>query len=528
MRRRAIALAGALGVAALALSACSGGGGGGTGGGSASTDITVSLTGDPGDLNPITNATEAGQIVASYAYQSLVAFPAGKDAQGAIADSWTESTTELKFTLKDGVTCSDGTPLTASDVKASFEYAGAEKTGSPYKGVYFPASGLTIDADDDAHTVTFTSADPQSFLLGTIGLMPVVCAAGSSSPDQLNEKSLGTGAYTLTDSSPGQSYTFTLRKDFTSGPDGVTSKTAGLPKTVTLKVVDSESTTANMLQQNQLNIGMVAGADRDRLDTLDLKKIEVPTRPGLLFFNQAEGRPTHDPAVRKALASGIDRDAVGKVSSGGRGTEMKTLNSTFSNVCTDADATPAIPAFDQDAAGAALDAAGWTLGSDGVRAKDGKKLTLKLLYPGNSDESVVSGIELIQQELAKIGVTATPTPSPSYTDVIFSGGDWDMIWAPITTTLPSDWQGIMSGDFPPNGGNWTYNTNQEFFDLAASAQKLAGDQSCDAWTSAQKSLISDAAVMPFYQSSETYYGNGVTFGVNSLGLVSPTTVRVSE
>jgi len=177
MRRGAIALVGALGVTALALSACSGGGGGASG--TASTDITVSLTGDPGDLNPITNATEAGQIVASYAYESLVSFPAGKDPVGAIAKSWTESTTQVEFTLKDGVTCADGTPLTASDVKASFEYAGAEKTGSPYKGVYFPASGLTIDADDTAGTVTFTSADPQSFLLGTIGLMPIVCAAGS-------------------------------------------------------------------------------------------------------------------------------------------------------------------------------------------------------------------------------------------------------------------------------------------------------------------------------------------------------------
>nr|WP_274637646.1 ABC transporter substrate-binding protein [Microbacterium bovistercoris] len=526
MRRGPIALLGVLGVAALALSACSGGEGGTDG--PVSRDITVSLTGDPGELNPITNATEAGQIVASYAYETLVSFPAGKDPEGEIADSWTESTTSVEFTLKDGVLCADGSPLTASDVKASFEYAGAEKTGSPYKGVYFPASGLTIAADDDAGTVTFTSADPQSFLLGTIGLMPIVCAAGVKDPTQLGTTSLGTGPYTLTDSSPGQTYTFTLRDDYTWGPGGVTSKTADLPKTVTLKVIDSESTTANMLQANELNIGMVAGPDRDRLDALNLKSQVVPTRPGLLFTNQAEGRPTHDPAVRKALASAIDRDAVGKVSTSGRGEPMKTLVSTFSNVCTDADATSAVHPFDPDAAASALDAAGWTLGSDGTRAKDGKQMKLVLLYPGNVDDSAVSGIELIQQELAKIGVTATPTPSPAYTDVIFQGGDWDLIWAPISTTLPSTWQGIMSGEFPPNGGNWTYNTNQEFFDLAAKAQKLAGDDSCDAWTAAQASLIADAAVIPFSESSETYYGNGVSFGMNSNGLVVPTSVRVAE
>ncbi|MCR2817404.1 ABC transporter substrate-binding protein [Microbacterium sp. zg.Y1090] len=523
MRRGPIALAGMLGVSALALSACS------TAGEPAANDdtpkvITVALAADPGELNPITNATEAGQIVSAYAYETLVDFTSGKDAAGALAESWTESTTEVSFTLKDGILCADGTPLTASDVKASFEYAAAEETGSPFKGVYFPASGLTIEADDDARTVTFTSEQAQSFLLGTIGLMPVVCAAAVEDPSALATTSLGTGPYALADSAPGQSYTFELRDDYTWGPRGVTSETEGLPATVTIEIVENETTIANMLQSGDVQVGTVAGADRDRLDALDLNALQVPDRPGLVFFNQNDGRPTGDPAVRQALASAIDRDAVGKVSTGGRGTELKTLVSSFSSVCTTADATAVIPAFDAAAAGAALDAAGWTLSGD-VRRKDGKNLELVLLYPGNVDESVVSGIELIQQQLAEVGVTATPTPSPAYTDVIFGGGDWDLIWAPIATTLPNTWAGIMSGEFPPNGGNWTFNTNEEFFALTAQAQALAGEESCDAWTAAQESLIADAAVLPFYESTGTFYGDGVTFDLSSTGLIVPTSLR---
>jgi len=524
MRRGPIALAGMLGVSALALTACSG-----TADPAPApagpTEITVALAADPGELNPITNATEAGQIVNAYAYETLVDFTSGKEAAGALAESWTESTTEVSFTLKDGIVCADGTPLTASDVKASFEYAGAEETGSPFKGVYFPAAGLTIDADDDARTVTFTSEQPQSFLLGTIGLMPVVCAAGIEDPSKLASTSLGTGPYVLADSAPGQSYTFELRDDYTWGPRDVTSETEGLPATVVIEVVESEATIANMLQSGDVQVGSVVGADRDRLDALDLNSLQVPDRPGLLFFNQADGRATGDPAVRQALASAIDRHAVGKVSTGGRGTELKTLVSSFTSVCTTADATAAIPAFDADAAAGALDAAGWTLSGD-VRSKDGKDLELVLLYPGNVDEAVVSGIELIQQQLAEIGVKATPTPSPAYTDVIFGGGDWDLIWAPIATTLPSTWAGIMAGEFPPNGGNWTYNTNEEFFELTAEAQGLAGEESCDSWTAAQESLIADAAVLPFYESTGTFYGDGVTFDLSSTGLIVPTSLRV--
>ncbi|GGH33334.1 ABC transporter substrate-binding protein [Microbacterium album] len=524
MKRRSQAAV-ALGAAAFLLAGCAGGGGGEAG---SSHGITVAIAADPGDLNPITNATEAGQTLSSYAYESLVSFEAGKDPEGALAEAWTESTTEVSFTLKEGVVCSDGTPLTASDVKASFDYAGLEETGSPFKGVYFPASGLTIEADDDARTVTFTSEQPQSFLLATIGLMPVVCAAGVEDPSVLSAETVGTGPYVLADSSPGQNYTFELRDDYEWGPGGVTSETAGLPASVTLEVVESESTIANMLQSNDVQLGVITGPDRDRLDASGLESLKVPTRPGQIFFNQAEGRATHDVTVRQALASAIDRDAVGTVSTSGRGEPMKTMVNSFSNTCVGADATSGLHPFDTEAAAAALDAAGWTLGSDGVREKDGQKLELVLLYPGSSDDALVSGIELIQQQLAEVGVTATPTPAQAYTDVIFQGGDWDIVWAPISTTLPSTWQGILSGEFPPNGGNWTYNTNQEFFDLAAEAQALAGEESCDTWTAAQASLFENVEVLPFYEATETFYGKDLTFALNSNGLVIPTSLRMAE
>ncbi len=524
MKRSIVTLLGVVGVSALALTGCTGGGDGEA----ASDSVTYALTGDPGQLNPIKNATVAAQSLAAFGYESLVSFAAGADPQGLLAEKWEESTTEVSFTLKDGVVCADGSRLTASDVKASFEYADRKETGSPYRGVYFPATGLKIDADDASRTVTFHSETPQSFLLATIGLMPIVCQAGSTDPGRLDTEWLGTGPYKLAESSPGQSYTLKLRDEYVWGPGGVTAKTPGLPVTVTVQVVESESTIANMLQSGEVNLGLVGGDDRERLDSLNLNAINVPARPGLVFFNQAKGRATNDLAVRQALAGAIDRDAVGKVSTGGRGAPMKSLTTSYSNVCKATDITPALTAFDRDAAAAALDKAGWVKGADGTREKDGTSLSLVLLYPANSDKSTVSGIELIQQQLAEIGVKATPTPSPSYTDVIFQGGDWDLIWAPISTTLPNTWQGILSGDFPPKGGNWTYNTNQEFFDLAAEAQGHAGEESCGSWEAAQRSLVKNLEVLPLYESTETNYGNGVKFNLNSNTLVVPTSLRVSN
>ncbi|MEU6794647.1 ABC transporter substrate-binding protein [Nonomuraea wenchangensis] len=513
---------------AVALTGCGASGDGDGGAASGDGGVTYALAADPGQLNPIKNATEAAQSLAAFGYESLVSFAAGAEPQGLLAEKWEESATEVSFTLKEGITCVDGSPLTASDVKASFDYAGLKETGSPFRGVYFPATGLKIDADDASRTVTFQSENAQSFLFATIGLMPIVCKAGSADPGRLDKEWLGTGPYKLAESSPGQSYKLALRPEYAWGAGGVTGKTDGLPSSVTVQVVENESTVANMLQSGEVDLGLVAGDDRQRLDSAGLEKIDVPARPGLVFFNQAKGRATNDLAVRQAIAGAIDRDAVGKVTTGGRGTPMKSLTTSYSNVCKTTDITPALTAFDKTAAAAKLDEAGWAKGANGTRQKDGKELALVLLYPANSDKSVVSGIELMQQQLAEIGVKATPTPSPSYTDVIFQGGDWDLVWAPISTTLPSTWQGILSGDFPPKGGNWTYNTNKEFFDLAAKAQSQAGEQSCEGWQAAQSSLVKDLEVLPLYEATETVYGNGVTFSLNSNTLVVPTSLRVSK
>lgn len=521
MRRSIVAAV--VGVTALALTGCAGGGDGA--GGGAVEKATIAIAADPGSLNPITNATQAGQEVSAYLYETLMSFAHGKDAEGLLAESWTESTTEVSFVLKEGIVCTDGSELTASDVKASFDYAADPETASPYSGVYFPAEGLTVEADDASRTVTFTSAQPQSFLLSNIGQMPVVCAAGVEDPASLDTTPVGTGIYTLEDSSPGQTYTLALRDDYTWGPGDVTSDTEGLPKTVELEVVDTEPTRANMLLSSEINVAEVGGTDRDRLESGDLFTIDVPARPGLMFFNQSEGRPTNDLLVREGIAGGIDRDEVASVSTGGRGELMTSLVSSFTAVCVGADATTSLIGFDADAAAASLDEAGWTVGADGVREKDGAKLELTFVYPSTEAQSVVAGIELIQQQLGEIGIEVTPAPSSSYTDVIFQGGDWDLIWAPISTTLPSTWAGILSGPFPPEGGNWTYNTNQEFFDLTAEAQQLAGEDSCDAWTAAQASAIGNLEVMPFAESTSTLYGAGVEFEVTTNGLLIPTSLR---
>ena len=70
-----------------------------------------------------------------------------------LAESWEETPTSVTYTLKDGITCADGTPLTASTVADNFSFVADPANQSPLLGLYVPP-GITAEADDAARTVT--------------------------------------------------------------------------------------------------------------------------------------------------------------------------------------------------------------------------------------------------------------------------------------------------------------------------------------------------------------------------------------
>ncbi len=521
-RRPALAVAVAVGVvSAMVLGGC----GGQSAGTSADSTVTYAIQSDPGVLNPLANATGDGVQLAGLAYESLLVMQAGKDPAAGIAEKWESTTTTATFTLKDDVTCSDGSRLTASDVKASFDYVTKNSADSPYYGVYVP-EGVEVTADDAAKSVSFKVSDAQSFLAEEVGQLPIVCSAGLSDPSKLDSQTFGTGPYRLDSMTAGQTYTYKRVESYKSGlADGVTIDQ--LPQTVTVNVVTDQSTAANMLMSGDLNLIKLTGSDQKRIDTSQYTATTGLSSPMNAFFNQNSDRATGSVEVRQAIAEALDRDSVATAITGGLGSTTKSLLSDSSSICAGTDSSDSIPESDTSDAESKLDDAGWTKGSDGTREKDGKKLTIKILYNSNAGSEVAAGVELIQQELDAIGIDAQLTPSDSYTDVIFSGGDWDICVCGISASTPAEWYGILSGDFVPDGGNWTYNDDQEYFSLAAEASQQAGEDSCPTWQKAEKQLFTNVTVYPIAASNEMYYSSGVTFDTDQGGNIIAKSLRMA-
>ncbi|MFC4122126.1 ABC transporter substrate-binding protein [Nonomuraea zeae] len=519
-------LLGVLGAVALATAACGGSGGApppAAGKYARGATFTMAIM-EPGDLNPLLTALSEPRNVDFFLYDTLVSFKDDGTVIPGLATSWKTTPTSAEFTLAKGVTCADGTPLTAGDVAAGVSHIADPASKSQLLGLYVPAD-LKARADDKAGTVTMTVKTPDPFLLRRLASVFVVCGKGLSDPAGLKAGKHGTGLFQITESVAGDHYTLTKRPEYAWGPGGATGKDEGLPDKVVLKVVKNETTAANLLLSGQLNAAYVIGPDRARAEAKKLFKSEIRLMFGEFTYNQAQGRPAQDERVRRALTMGLDLAELQRVATAGTGATPEGL-SMQPKVCPGV-TTTALPAFDPAGAGALLDEAGWAKGADGVRAKDGKRLKLTFLYLAEHGDPGKSVAELMKQKWAGLGVETElrQLTSPQLAGVNDGSMDWDAGWIQVNVPLPSMMVPFLSGDGPPKGANWSSIANADYDRLVGEAGAATGDASCAKWNAAEEALYRKADIVPFADITQPLFGNGAEFGRLG-GSFAPSTIRM--
>lgn len=420
--------------AALVMAGCSSGG---TASSSSSKPVdggslTYAIANDPITLNP--TGTGAGndtlaitrQLVDSLLWQdpsdgSLKPWLATKYSANADATAFT-------FDLRSGVTFSDGSAFDATAVKDTFDdiaKAGASSTAA----AYFSGYQETKVVDDDTVEVDFTT--PNAAFPNATASVALGIVAPKTTETPFEDRAdgtavIGTGPFTLSSYTKNTSTVLTKRKDYDWGPAARSNTGAAHLSKVTFQVVPEASVRTGSLQSGQLDaISSVQPSDVDTLRS----QYELVTRanPGQVFgltFNQK--RPlVSDLVVRRAIAQAVDPKTV-------RDTSLNDLFEVATSVLGSTtpgytDTSSAI-SYDPAAAEQALDEAGWKTGSDGIRAKDGQELRLKLIWITNFGPNQTS-LELIQQELRKVGVGLTLESGtvPQYLANTTSG-DWDLAW----------------------------------------------------------------------------------------------------
>jgi peptide/nickel transport system substrate-binding protein len=519
----ALTLTGSVGLAACGSQAPGPAGSGASASYANGKTFTLNLASDPGALDPQGSATSALFGLTRFAYDNLVAVAKDGSIQPQLAASWTVDGTTVTLRLKDGVTCADGAAFTAQTVVDNITYVVNPDNKSPFLGVFIPA-GTTASASGS--TVTLKLAAPAPFVLTALANLPMVCDAGMKDRSTLKAGTNGTGPYVLTEAVPSTRYTYELRKGYTWGPGGASTAEAGMPAKVVVKIVANETTSANELLAGTINAVQITGPDAGRLAGAGLESVGMQALIGEQWYNQGDGHATADPAVRMALTQALDLKQLQVALTSGKGAPPTQLAALEPLGCAGDAVTGHVPSFDVAAAGAALDAAGWTKGPDGIRAKDGKKLSLTFIYPNSLGPGGGAAAELAVAawKAAGIEVAAKQQTQTEASGAVFGTGAWDIVWMPLNVSTPDQVMPFVSGTTAPKGTNFASIDNAGYLASATKAMRANGAEGCKDWFAAEQALYKAADVVPFANNVVPTFVKGAKLSI--VGSIVPTSIRM--
>lgn len=449
--RRLLPLAALAAATALVLSACAGPSTESDGG-----ELVWSIEGanlSAGHMDPQVSQLDVSGMVQRAVLDSLVFQEDDGTFSPWLAKSWDVSpdSTEYTFTLRDDVTFTDGEPFDAEAVKANFDRIVDPETASAQAASMLGADFYAGTEVVDDHTVKVSFTQPYAPFLQAASTpqlgfySPAVLA---ESADKLKaggpDVTVGTGPFVLTEYTADQEIVYTRNDDYAWGPHETK---APAFETLRVQIQPEASVRTGVIESGEADLAsnippnQVAGLD-DAGVTVD--SVEYPGLPYSLYLNEKYG-VFADEKVRQAFARGIDVDAaVEEIYFGQFPRAWSVLGSTTPGY--DASLEDSWP-FDQDAANALLDDAGWTeRDADGIRMKDGERLSVRWIAwtPVPDDRAALAnaiqsdlkaiGFEVQREELEPGAYNAQYEPKTfDLTDWGFSGVDADFLRAHLHT-----------------------------------------------------------------------------------------------
>ncbi len=342
--------------------------------GSSSDRFVVIDAEELGDFNPLTGHGSNGE---SKLYESLYRVAEGQDdripdAVPVLAAGAPEPVdgdlAHWRVRIRQGVTFSDGSAFGPEDVVAT------------YNAVVDPAFASPIAANFDfVKSAQATGPDTVDFFLnGAYGDVPhrlflaiapseSLVKPGPADKLPLGDHPVGTGPYALTELRPDQ-VVLTAR-------DGYWGQKPQVKTFVVLRTDDDKARAAQLAGNadgTRLPPALAKAVAKDGYRTVTAKANDW------LGVSLPSGNPVAgDPAVRLALNLGVDRAAMVRDILKGEGTPVSTLVTPLFGDAYD----PAQDfTFDADRARKVLDDAGWRVGADGVRERNGQRARFDVAY----------------------------------------------------------------------------------------------------------------------------------------------------
>ena len=310
---RSLAIAGALSVAAV--------------GSAQAVTLNMMNGAEPGTLDPHKASGDwQNRIIGDY-IEGLVAEDATAEPIPGQAESWEVSDDGLvyTFTLRDGISWSDGTPVTAGDFEFAFRRLFNPATAAEYAYLQYPIKGgsemaegsIAPDSADfgvkaiDDKTLEITLEGPTPFFLGALThytAYPVPRHVIEEHGDDWTNPAniVSNGPYTVTEWVPG-SYVRSVKSETYYGKDSVQIDE------VYYYVQDDLAAAFNRYRAGEYDILTDLPADQQAVvrDTMPGEGRFAPFQGIHYYVINQEKAPFDDARVREALSISINREIIG-------------------------------------------------------------------------------------------------------------------------------------------------------------------------------------------------------------------------
>jgi peptide/nickel transport system substrate-binding protein len=359
----------------------------------------------PSTLNPYLSSGTKDVETASLILEGLGGFNEKGEVVARLADGVptvenggvAADLTSITWKLQPGLLWSDGTPVTSADAKFTWEYCTHPEGGCAQAARY---EGITaIDTPDDLTIViTFSGPKPNPYTAFVGGTSPILQAAqfanclgaAASTCTEQNFGPIGTGPFAVTEFKTNDTVSLAANTNYRDPAKPafatMTVKGGGDAEAAARAVMETgEFDYAWNTQINpELQAAMAGGGKGVFLNGFGtlVERIEMNMTDPSADLPEGERSTTKHPhpilsdiKVRTALSMAIDRQILVDVGYGAAG--RPTCNLVPAPEMFASDNTGCLTQ-DMEGAKALLDEAGWVVGADGIREKDGKKL--QLLY----------------------------------------------------------------------------------------------------------------------------------------------------
>ena len=363
------------------------------------TEMVYASTKDIRIINP---HLYSGEMAAqSMVFEPLVVnTPEG--VKPCLAESWEISPDGRVYTfhLRKGVTFSDGAPFDAAAVKLNMDAIVANRQRHGFEMV----NEIERNEVVDTYTYRLVLKHPYYPTLVELGLVRPFriispnCFINGQTKDCVSGY-VGTGPWVLTEHKEKQYALFTANKNYWGAQPKL--------QAVRWRVMPDHQTIMLALQKGEIDL--VYGADGDMLNMDAFNALQKEGKYATLISKPIASRAillnahqpvTKDRAVRMALQYAVNKQAIVDGVLNGTESVADTLISPTVPYC---DLGLPVRGYDPAKAAAMLEAAGWKIGPDGLRAKDGQKAVVRLFYNSqNAQERTLA--EYVQSDLKKVGI----------------------------------------------------------------------------------------------------------------------------